>query len=69
MNIKCTCGNKGCSTELYIQEGTSYIDLFTEWKDKDGSIKNQCIALQPNEIIDLIKKLRKSLDNIVVSSY
>ena len=68
MNIKCTCGNKGCSTELYIQEGTSYIDLFIEWKEKD-STKHQCIALQPNEIIALIKLLRKSLDNIVVSNY
>ena len=69
MNIKCTCGNKGCSTELYIQEGTSYIDLFLEWKDDKNKSKSQCIALQPNEIIDLIKKLRKSLDNIVVSGY
>lgn len=63
MEIKCTCGNKGCTTRLEVYESTSYIDLIIE--HKEGKVeKRETIGLDPNAIVSLIKQLKQALVNI-----
>lgn len=61
--IKCSCGYEGCSTQVFIREGVSSIDLVLEWKEKDLN-REQSIALDPNKIVQLIKELKQSLSRI-----
>ena len=63
MPIKCTCGNKGCTTELMIYESTGYIDLIVYHKEGETE-KRETIGLDANEIVRLIKELKESLMNI-----
>ena len=59
--MKCTCGNKECTTTLEILHGTFHIDIIIEHKDKDGTPKRESIGLDPNSIVVLIAKLKDSL--------
>jgi hypothetical protein len=61
--IKCTCGNKGCSTVIFIAEGTGYINLVSEYKDGEKEISHET-ALDPNAIVQLIKELKQALQDI-----
>lgn len=62
--INCTCGNKGCTTKIFIRENTQTIDLVIEHKEKDSKEAEYTIALNPNEIVRLVRELKQSLENI-----
>jgi hypothetical protein len=61
--IKCSCGNAGCTTVLYLDQATGSVDLRIEWKD-NGATDQHSIALSPNEIVLLIKQLKSSLNDL-----
>ena len=63
MEIKCTCGNKGCTTRMEIYESESYIDLIIK-HDENGTEKRETIGLDPNQIVYLIKQLKQALANL-----
>ena len=67
--IKCSCGNKGCTTVLYLDIGTRYVNLKIGYDEgtKQGDTPNRFegdIALEPNTIIQLIKELKNSLNDL-----
>ncbi len=62
--VKCKCGNKGCSTSIRINfTGIHQIDLQLSWKEK-GSEKYQTIALDANSIVELIYQLKMALSEL-----
>jgi hypothetical protein len=55
--LKCKCGNKGCTTVIFIRQDQSITDVVIEAKNQ-----NVEIALDANDIIILIKKLKEALN-------
>jgi hypothetical protein len=67
--IKCSCGNKGCNRVVYLDVGLGYINLSIangeEVKEGDTSRKSvSTISLMPNEIFQLIRELKSSLNKL-----
>lgn len=62
MYIKCTCGNKGCTTELVIyQLGLpGSLDIAIKHTVGDKEIEER-IGLNPNSVIQLIGLLKQAL--------
>jgi len=61
--IDCSCGNKGCSTKLTINNGTGYVNIFVSHYEKDKLVSQE-VALDPNQIVQLIKQLKQALMDI-----
>jgi hypothetical protein len=61
--ITCKCGEKNCTTIITVESdnfgATVAIEHFNSATDK-----RQEISLDPNSIVDLIKQLRKSLNDL-----
>ena len=63
MEIKCTCGNKGCTTVIEVQKNTYSPSLRLSWEDK-GQPRGEEIALDANTIIQLIRELKDALQEM-----
>ncbi len=60
MEIKCTCGNKGCTTKLYVYGQSNYADIRIGYIEK-GEEKTQELMLDPTAIVYLISQLKAAL--------
>lgn len=62
--IKCTCGNKGCTTKLYVSKSSLYgIDIKITYIDGDKQPSEE-IMLDPNAVTQLIAELKAALVDI-----
>jgi hypothetical protein len=55
--LKCKCGNKGCTTVIFIRQDPSITDVVIEAEKQHAEI-----ALDANDIIMLIKQLKEALN-------
>ena len=60
MEIKCTCGNKGCTTKLNIYGQSNYADIRITHIEK-GEEKTTELMLDPTAIVYLISQLKAAL--------
>ncbi len=60
MEIKCTCGNKGCTTKIAVYGQNNYADIRIAHIDK-GEEEVVEIMLDPTAIVYLISQLKAAL--------
>lgn len=62
--IKCKCGNKGCSTVIYVRQDPSITDIVIEHSSQQIEI-----ALDANDIIRLIRQLESLSKGVLWQVY
>ena len=62
--IKCSCGNKGCTTCLRIDHvGTVDVDVIISWKDGEKEHDARC-SMDANSLIQLIITAKRALASL-----